>query len=133
VAQTVGVIQQFLHPPVGLLSRSVIVGSPFSDYHLFTRTVGPIGVFAFGIAWALDTWPAGYGREGGVISNMFDRDVLKMTVFHRLADGSDVRTEEVRTRLQASYILFSESFPFSVATELSPGVTATFYWLLLGP
>jgi len=127
----VSIIQQFLHPPLGTLAREALSGNPYTGYNLLTRPAGPIGVNAFGIAWALDSAPAGYGSPVGFVSSGYDRVVLKLRVFHVLFDSSDVRSQVLDTNQPVGYLLFNESFPFSVATEWSPGVTGSFYWLLV--
>jgi len=131
MSSDVSIIQQFLHPPLGLLQFEALGGNPYSGYNLLTRTVGPIGVNAFGLAWAAETWPAGYGAPVGFISSGFDRTILKIRVFHVLLDTNSLESQLIDTNEQAGYILFNESFPFSVATEWSPGVTGSFYWLLV--
>jgi hypothetical protein len=128
----VSVIQQFLHPPLGVLSIEALSGNPYSGYNLLTRTAGPIGVNAFGLMWATETWPAGYGAPVGTIAGPFDRVMLKIVVFHVLFDTTGVRSQIINTREQTGFVLFDESFPFSVGTEWSPGVTGSFYWLLVG-
>jgi len=124
------VIQQFLHPPLGLLSLSALPANPYSDYHLFTRPAGPVGVNAFGILWSAESWPAGYGRNSMTIDSDFDRRILRIQVYHVLLDSTGVVSEWHDTNRQTGYILFNESFPLSVGTEWSPGVVGSFYWLL---
>lgn len=125
------VIQQFLHPPLGLLSIEALSGNPYSDYTLLSRTAGPVGVNAFGIMWAAESWPDGYGRNGGVIDTDFDRRILRIQIYHVLLDSTGVVSEVVDTNRQTGYHLFNESFPLSVGTEWSPGVVGSFYWLLV--
>lgn len=126
----VSIIQQFLHPPLGLLSIEALAGNPYSGYNLLTRNSGPIGVNAFGIMWAAETWPAGYGRNAGVIDTDFDRRILRIRVYHVLFDSTGVESQTIDTNVQTGYTLFSESFPFSIGTEWNVGVTGSFYWLL---
>jgi len=125
------IIQQFLHPPLGLLSIEALGGNPYSDYNLLQRTAGPIGVNAFGIMWSAESWPDGYGRNGGVIDTDFDRRILRIQIYHVLLDSTSVVSEFIDTNRQTGYHLFNESFPFSVGTEWSPGVVGSFYWLLV--
>lgn len=127
---TTSVIQQFLHPPLGLLSIEALSGNPYSGYNLFTRTAGPVGVNAFGIMWAAESWPDGYGRNALVIDTDFDRNILRIQIYHTLLDSTGVVSEFLDTNRQTGYMLFNESFPFSVGTEWQPGVAGSFYWLL---
>ena len=127
----VSIIQQFLHPPVGLMTREVISGGPYSGYNSFQRVRGPVGVDAFGIGWDIEEVPDGYGSFGDPLAVIYDRQVLTMRVLHRLFDGSDAWTQAVFANEQNGYILFNESFPWLIRTLLSPGVTASFYWLLV--
>jgi len=124
------VISQFLHPPLGLLSIEALSGNPYSGYTLLNRPAGPIGVNAFGIMWAAESWPDGYGRNSMFIDTDFDRRILRVQVYHILFDGTGVVSEFLDTNRQTGYMLFNESFPFSVGTEWQPGVVGSFYWLL---
>jgi hypothetical protein len=126
----VGVIQQFLHPPIGVLAREVIAGGPFSGYHSFQRVRGPVGVDAFGIGWSLETWPAGYGTFGDPVGVFFDRNVLELRVLHRFFDGSDAWTQRVESDSQVGFVLFNEALPWLVRTQLAPGVTGSYFWLV---
>lgn len=126
-----GVIQQFLHPPIGVMVREDLPANPYTGYNLLNRPNLLFGVNAFGIAWSAESWPAGYGRNSMFIDSDFDRRILRIQVYHRLADSSDVVSEFLDTKRQSGYLLFNESFPFSVGTEWAPGVTGSFAWLLV--
>lgn len=126
----VSVVQQFLHPPIGLLAREVIAGGPFSAYNSFQRVRGPVGVDAFGIGWDLEDWPDGYGTSGEPVALVFDRTVLVLRILHRFFDGSDAWTQVATVRNQTGFVLFDEALPWLVRTNLSPGVSASFWWLV---
>lgn len=131
MGQTVSIIQQFLHPPVGLLVREHIPGGPFTGLHAFDRPRGPTRVDAFGIRWLITAFPAGYGVTPTAGQNRFDRDVMNIAVRHQLLDGEIIVTEEVFMRSATGELLFAESFPFIVDIEGAPGITYDVWWLLV--
>jgi len=131
MGQQVSIIQQFLHPPVGLLVREVIPGAPFSGLRAFDRPRGLTRVDAFGIRWLVTFAPAGYGVTPTAGQNRFDRDVMNIAVRHQLLDGEIVVTEEVFMRSATGQLLFAESFPFIVDIEAAPGVEFSAWWLLV--
>lgn len=131
MGSTVSIIQQFLHPPVGLQTRELIAGGPFTGLQAFTRVRGPINVDAFGIRWLITSFPPGYGVTPAAGDNLFDRQVIEIAITHKLFDGSLVVTEQSGFRRAAGSFLFNESFPWIVDVELAPGVAADFWWLLV--
>jgi hypothetical protein len=127
----VGVIQQFLHPPVGLCSLEAIAGGPYSGLNAFNRIRGPVNVDAFGIAWLITAAPDGYGLNIGASVNFYDRDVLSIGIVNRFFDASLNVTQTFDTSLVAGYVMFNESFPYVVDCLLQPFVEAEFSWVLL--
>jgi len=126
----VSIIQQFLHPPVGLLVKEVIPGNPHSGLNGLQRIRGLTNVDAFGIAWLVTFAPAGYGVSPRAGTNVYDRPVIDIAVQHRFLDGSLNITFQQSYDLVAGHILFEESFPYIVDVELGPGVQADLHWLL---
>jgi len=127
----VSIIQQFLHPPVGLLVRELIPGGPFSGLNGFQRIRGPVNVDAFGIRWLILSAPAGYGVTPTAGQNLFDRTVMNLAVRHRLLDGEIVVTEETFERSATGQTLFGESFPYIIDMFGAPGVIYSAWWLLV--
>jgi hypothetical protein len=127
----VGVIQQFLHPPINLCTLEAIPGSPFTGLNALQRIRGPINVDAFGLSWLITSAPAGYGLNIGAAVNFYDRPVLQVGIFHKLFDGSLNVSQQEETSLVKGYIMFNESFPDVVDVLLQPFVEADFNWVLL--
>jgi len=128
----VSIIQQFLHPPIGLCVQEALPGNPYPDgIHALQRIRGPVNVDAFGLRWLIASSPPGYGIDIGAAVNFFDRTILQIGVQHRLFDGTIVTTQQLDTRLAQGHVMFDESFPYVVDVQLPPGVTADFWWLLV--
>jgi len=130
IGPVIGVIQQFLHPPVGILQREIIEPQHIVGRASFQRVRGPIGVEAMGIGFESEEIPAGYGGVFKAGNVEYDRRIATIRVLHLLRDGSQEWTQEIVTNSARGYILFIESFPWLVDTELAPGVVGTWYWLL---
>lgn len=128
--QNVGVIQQFLHPPIGLCSLEE-ANADHVDRVVYTRTRGPIDVDAFGIRVSIFSWPEGYGVDESTTALVFDRDVIRVNVLHGMLDGSSVFTDQLDTRRGSVTVMFTESFPKSVEVWTSPGIHAVVDWVLL--
>jgi hypothetical protein len=123
-----GVIQQFLHPPVGLLTRELIAPA-LTGAGTLTRTRGPVGVDAFGIEISFFTIPAAFGRVLGAVDR-FENRIIQLTVQHTLVDGHLVDTE-VFDVYSEGIILFTESLPTSIAFDVTVGCTVIGHWLLV--
>lgn len=133
MSNPVSIIQQFLHPPIGLCVLEPLPGNPYGPGGLvgLQRIRGPVNVDAFGIRWLITSYPAGYGVDVGAAVNFFDRTVLSIGVQHQLFSGTIIVTEQLDTRLAAGHLMFQESFPYIVDVQLAPGVEANFWWLLV--
>lgn len=123
------ILNALLHPPLGLLSRSIIPGT-FTGAGDIDRPAGPIGVNAFGLTFDLLTVPAGWGRVEGFPDVWLPRLVQLATV-HRGADGHDLISEYHDFYAEGLYWLWENPFPQYVHYEVSPGVELVFFWILI--
>ena len=131
VPNPTGVIQQFLHPPLGLLRREAIPGGPFTGLRTHTRTRGPVGVDAFGFRYNVVQFPSGYGVDELAGQNTFDRTVIWLTIQHRLLDGEDINSGALQLRAASEQVLFNEALPQRVIVEAAPGIAYDAWWLLV--
>lgn len=130
-----GIIQLFLHPPIGLQKVEVINQEPVEGSGSLTRPrlvvpIGNVGVDAFGLFWQIGTVPSGYGIVTAAGKATYDRTVLHLSVVHRLQDGTEVFTQTADINEGQGFLQFTESFPLRVQFTLAPGVPAFFYWLV---
>jgi len=130
LSSTIGIIQQFLHPPVGLLIREEIPGGPHHGSVSFSRPRGGIQLDAFGVLFVIVESPPGYGIVQGAGNNFYDRDVVDIAVIHQLLDGGLVTSQEETFRVATGYTLFNQSFPRNIAVDIAPGIGARLWWLL---
>lgn len=133
VSVATGVIDLFLHPPLGLMRLEAIPGGPFSGLNSFTRNRPGRGVDAYGIRYLCLTIPDGYGITPSTPSNYADRQLIAMGTFFQLLDGSLVEVQAQTSRATAGNLFFEQSFPRNVSVELAPGVTANFWWYVVLP
>jgi len=131
VATATGVIEQFLRPPLGLITLEHITGFPtFSDMHL-QRVRGPINVDAYGIRVLVQFAPAGYGVVNTLAgTNLFDRTMWTVGVDTLLLDGL-VIAEQLEERKEAlGFVAFVSAFPYFVHIVPAPGVELDAWWML---
>jgi hypothetical protein len=131
VPTATGVIEQFLRPPLGLVTEEHITGFPtFSDMHL-QRVRGPFFVDAYGIRVLVQFAPAGYGltvTDAG--TNLFDRTVWTVGVETLLLNGSIITDQLERRNEALGFVLFADAFPYFVHLVPAPGVQLDAWWLL---
>lgn len=117
------------NPGPALLVRSQITGDR-GGAACMTRTVGPIGVLAYGIAWDVISYPAGVGLNEGA-PDWFSLPFLQLETRHTDLN-SDVYSSAWDTfRVTDSRWLWPQPFPTEVCYWILPGFTVRFYWLLL--
>lgn len=127
----VSIIQQFLHPPIGLCTLEVISGAPFSDVVAVDRPRGLVRTDAFGIRYLVTFSPPGYGISDGAGSNHFDRPVVEIATRHQLLDGEIIVTSQQAYDTASGTVMFEESFPYIVNLLFSPGIEASLWWVLV--
>jgi hypothetical protein len=126
-----GVIEQFLRPPLGLITLEHIPQFPsFVDQHL-QRVRGPLFVDAYGIRVLVSAFPAGYGIVNNLTgTNIFDRTVWSVGV-ETLLLGGEIITEQVQpSREAAGFVAFVSAFPFFVHVVPAPGIQLDAWWML---
>jgi hypothetical protein len=130
MSSTTSIIQQFLHPPLGITRLEAIPNGPFSGINAFDRPRGAARVDAFGIRWLIQSFPPGYGITVGAGNNFFDRQVINIALRHQLLDSEIVVSAELESRAAAGHLLFEESFPYLVDVQCAPGITTNLWWML---
>jgi len=125
---SVGVIEQFLHPPLGAMTRELIVG-PISGSGTLTRPRGPIAVDAFGIQASVFSAPAGWGFIDGD-PNIYIHRYGQFAVKHTLLDGGDVYSEITDLYYDGQLFVWQSALPTALHYYVEPGFVLTLRWLL---
>lgn len=126
-----GIIQLFLHPPIGTMTTEQLPNEPYTGLVTVTRVRGPVSVDAFGIRYTVLTIPPGYGVTPGPGTNVVDRTVVSASVTHSLLNGRLIESQGQSFRTTSGQLIFQESFPSFVTLEMSPGIGVRLEWLLV--
>lgn len=133
MTQIVPILEQILHPPLGLLQRELISGL-FSGAGDLTRPAplpGPFNhVNAYGLSWTFFTIPAGFGSTPGT-PILYEERMLQLSTIHTDLGGHDLISEWHAFFSDGVYWLWENPGPTRVHYEIAPGVQVTFFWLLL--
>jgi len=128
----IGVIQQFLQPPINTMDGEAIPGNPQTGTHSFTRPLGPIPVAAYGIAWEVDSIPAGIGSSFEAGEVVYDRSILWIkSTFVMTLTGLLLPYNLIETNQASGLYLFAGGFPASAEVTIYPGVAINLWWLVL--
>ena len=134
ISTVVSVIEQFLHPALGLCSLELIT-TTHSGLAVYTRPRGTANVDAFGVHVTLTSWPAGFGlvdTQAGPA--FFDRTVIKLGTTKTLQGGPVISADYLETKLIEAHMMFSETAPQTAEVWTAPGTVARVEWILLfGP
>lgn len=126
------ILEALLHPPLGLLVRSLIPGTWSGSFDL--DRPGPTPPFnnvnAYGLTWDFFTVPAGYGRDLW-LPNVFDRPMLRGSTIHTGLDSHDLVSEWHDFYSEGTYWLWANPGPTRIHLDVSPGVELTLFWLLV--
>lgn len=123
-----GVIEQFLHPPLGIMSSEVIPGL-FTGDGVLSRPRGPVPTDAFGMRFSFITVPAGFGFKLGAVKE-YESRILQLAVEHTMIDGHGIISQVADFRSDNLPFLFDLALPLQVHFSIVPGVSVQFFWLL---
>jgi len=130
VSTATGLVELFLHPPLGLMRLEPLPNGPYAGLFTITRPRLNVNVDAYGFRYLVQDFPAGYGITPGPGTNYFDRTVVSAALTHQLLDGAIVTSQTGRFNSTAAYLLFNESFPRGVTIETAPGITVNLWWMV---
>jgi hypothetical protein len=124
---TVGVIQQFPHPPLALIRREPSVDNPFVGYGEFdARDLG-----GFGLIWHARYVPPSIGYQDGYIYR-YEQRLFQLSVEHTLLIGSGiVTTQLVESDLGDGLFWYDNTLPSHIHYWIFPYVQMDFHVLLI--
>lgn len=124
-------IQQFLHPPLGVMGLQLITGSPLgAGTHVLTRPAGPVGVDAFGILYSVVLEPPGVGSTVGE-STIFELRVVQAVVHHQMLTSEMVISQVLEGFRDSDLLLFQEAIPHDVTLFITTGFSIDVFWVLV--
>lgn len=129
--QTAGVIDFFLHPPLGLITSSTTnpstISNPLTGHNVLSSSVGLAS--SFGVNCAVSLAPPAAGLTLGTVID-YEDPVSVWTVFHTLASGLVVVTQR-EVFHDANYLLFWQiALPSNVIVDVFPNFELTVEWLI---
>lgn len=144
-----GVIDQFLHPPVGVLTNYLDGYGPYSGNQTLTQwssTAGPVFTpqdvrITFGCFVQLNgTIPAGYGTvlgwndSSGLYSeDVYENRLLQFVVQHQLlTTGAWVTTQIEDIHSFPHAILWNVALPGRIGLLVAPGLAFDLHYLVVG-
>lgn len=127
-AVSIPIIDQLVRPSIGLLSRSLIAGGPFTGNGSLTPPQNPLVALTYGISWSFFTVPAAWGF---ILGNpgYYEPAVLELNVTHDGIDAHTYTTQHVWTGYDGDMYLWDEPLPSTLNYHIGPGVVVIFYWL----
>lgn len=131
MANPSSVIDFFLHPKFGFITSSTsspsTITNPLTGFNTLAASVGLSS--SFGITWAVNTPPPAAGWDNGIIRDWEDR-LFQLVVFHTLASGQTVATQQFETHADSGILFWENQLPTSVQIEIFPNFSIDFSWLI---
>lgn len=127
-AVDVGVIEQFLHPPIGVCTL-LFEGSHTGSVAI-SRPAGPVGVDAFGILYSVTLEPPGAGQLIGQ-SVIYEQRVVQVVVDHTMIGGINVISQRYEGYEDSALIMFTQALPTDVRLWITPGFEIDVYWVVI--
>jgi hypothetical protein len=141
----VGIIEFYLHPPIGLLTPHIDFHGPYSGNRTVTvwsDTAGPVyhdqPVSAtYGVQVQLNgPIPIGYGFETGWVSDdgQYDESryftrLVQLIVQHQFAGGAWITTQKLDVHTFPVVLLWDISLPGRIGLLVAPGLEFDLFFL----
>lgn len=131
---SVPIFDTLVHPPLGLLTRSLIPGT-FTGSGNLTRpaplAIPPFqNVNAYGLTWDIFTIASTVGFESG-FPTVYEERICQLATVHTDVSGHDVISEYHEFNVEGIYWLWENAGPAYVHYEIPSNVVLVLYWLLI--
>lgn len=143
----VGVVEQFLHPPLGALTPHLDYFGPYTGLQTISQwsfTAGPVFTplnvsDSFGVQVTINgPIPAGWGFTNGWVSPdtlydeaIYDNQIAQVVVQHQFLGGSWVSTQVVPVHSFPIVIFWEVAFPGRIGLLVAPGLSVDLAFLLV--
>jgi len=144
---SVGVIDQFLHPPIGALSPHLDYHGPYSGLETITQwsiTAGPVFTDipvanTFGVMLNINgAIPAGWGFTNGWVSPdtlydeaIYDERICQLVIQHQFLSGAWISTQIVEVHSFPIAIVWDIALPGRVGLLVAPGLAVDLFFLMV--
>jgi hypothetical protein len=125
---SIPIIDQLIHPSIGLLTRAAVAGNPQSGPFIALAPPQGAGALTYGVVLRIDFVPAGWGRELS-FPVQFDPPLGKMCSNYTDLSGSGVIKQVEHWTFDNQWYVWDEPLPGLWSIYLSPGVTVNLFWL----
>ena len=135
------IIQQFLHPPVGVLTSLLDGNGPYSGIVTLTNwddAGTPRSVTdSYGVLTQVTVIPPELGFSNGwvhlsdpVTGEEYEKRLVQIVVQHQLLlGGAFVTTQLLDSHMLSDMVLWEEAFPGRIGLYVLPGVSVDLYFL----
>jgi hypothetical protein len=132
----VGVIEQFLHPPLGALGPSLDTNGPYSGNVTITAFGGGIATSdTFGVAVIVNgSIPVNLGYNEGwtdpgtlFVGQQYEMMLFQIVVQHQLFGGAWVSDQMLNSYFTANFMLWDSALPGRLGIWTLPGIAVDLY------
>ena len=143
----VGVVSQFLHPPIGLLGVHLDYNGPYTGLQTLTQwgsTPGPTIIQqsvsnTFGVQVNIDgAIPSGWGFTYGWVSSdglydesTYDQRICQLVVQHQFVSGSWISTQIAEIHSFPTVVMWQTAIPGRIGLLVAPGLAVDLSFLLV--
>lgn len=126
---SIPIIDQLVHPSIGLLSRAAVAGNPFSGpFVSLAPPQNPLVALTYGVVLRINTVGAFHGRD---VSNpvQYEPPLGKMASNYTDLSGFGVIQQVELWTFDNQWYVWSEPLPALFTLYLQPDVTVNLFWL----
>jgi hypothetical protein len=125
---TIPIIDQLIHPSIGLLSRVALAGNPYAPPFIAIAPPVSAGVITYGIVFKINSVGAGHGRDVS-FPVQYDPRLAKACVTYADLSGFMVIRQVTNVTYDDQDLVWDEPLPALVTVYLTPDVLLDLFWL----
>jgi hypothetical protein len=125
---SIPIIDQLVHPSIGLLTRAAVAGNPFSGFVSLAPPQNPLIALTYGVVLRINTVGAGHGSDVS-FPIQFSPRLGKMASNYQDLSGFAVVQQVEDWTFDNQWYVWDEPLPALWTVFLSPDVTANLFWL----
>lgn len=137
----IGVVEQFLHPPIGLLTPHIDTNGPYAGNQTLSTWSGSNPVAnTFGVIWRVNgAIPADLGYTLGWVDPLsinsgeeYELRLVQIVVQHQLFSGAWITTQLVDSHTISGTLMWEDATPGRLGLYVLPGLAMDLYYLQVG-
>jgi hypothetical protein len=125
---SIPIIDQLVHPNLGLLTRVAVPGNPFNAFTALSPPQNPLVALTYGICFKTHTIPPEWGHRG-TFPVQYEDGFCTVVSHYQDLSGLDVIQQLEVMSFDAQMYFWQEPLPLLVSIDIQPGWALDLFYM----